>query len=398
MAVDKPRGPVSDLAGVPGMPAKATSYPSVKVPSRPAVVALVGGVLFAVVLLAAAGALSIFIVGLALAYVIDPAVTALARHGAPRWLASAALIALLMLSLFALAVILASSVVSQGAAFVATAPMALDAVRAWIDGAPLDPQIHDALVNYASGLGATLGSVNLLTLLPGVAASLFSVFDVTIAAIGLPFYVFLVVVDRPYIQAEVQRRLPDPWRADIMAVSGIVARQFGNYIRSEAILMVLQGLLTWAGLMLLAMAVDPRIGEYAVFLAVVAAFGALLPTFGPWLAAIPAVVFGLTLGPVPLIAIIVLYVVLSFIEGNVLVPAIEGRSFALRPAIVAPVIAIGLTLGGAFGAVLAVPTASAARDVYLYLFRRAEGAPPETALGDPGQPRPVPDPGPGSSG
>ena len=80
-----------------------------------------------------------------------------------------------------------------------------------------------------------------------------------------------------------------------------------------------------------------------------------------------------------------------------MVPAIEGRSFALRPAIVAPVIAIGLALGGALGAILAVPTASAARDVYLYLFRRAEGAPPATALADPGRPRPVPGAGPGSS-
>jgi putative heme transporter len=390
MASDQPQGIASDPPGAPGTRAKVTSYLPVEVPSRPAVVALVGGVLLAVVLLAAIGALSIFVVGLALAYVIDPAVTALVRRGAPRWLASVALIALLTLSLFALTVILAGSVVSQGAAFVATAPTALNDVRAWLDEAPLTPQVHDALVGYASGLGATLGSVNLLAVLPGVAASLFSVFDVTIAAIGLPFYVFLVVVDRPGLAAEIQRRLPDPWRADILAVSGIVARQFGNYIRSEAILMVLLGLLTWVGLMLLAMTVDPRIGDYAVFLAVVAAFSELIPLFGPWIAMIPAVVFGLTLGPVPLLAIGLLYVVISFIEGNVMVPAIEGRSFALRPAIVAPVIAIGLALGGAFGAVLAVPTASAARDVYLYLFRRAEGAPPATALADPERPRPSP--------
>ncbi|HEX5825483.1 MAG TPA: AI-2E family transporter, partial [Candidatus Limnocylindrales bacterium] len=312
----------SDQPQVP----KAPRYAPVKVPSRPAVVAVVGGVLIAVVLLATAGALSIFVVGLALAYVIDPAVTSLARRGAPRWLASVALIVLLILSLFAFIAVLASSLMSQGAAFVATAPTALDNVRAWLDDAPLNPQIHDALVSYASGLAATLGSVDLLAVLPGVAASLFSVFDITIAAIGLPFYVFLVVVDRPGLAAEVQRRLPDPWRDDILAVSGIVARQFGNYIRSEAILMVLLGLLTWAGMMLLAMAVDPRIGEYAVFLAVVAAFSELIPLFGPYIAAIPAVVFGLTLGPVPLIAIAVLFVVISFIEGNLLVPAIEGRS------------------------------------------------------------------------
>jgi predicted PurR-regulated permease PerM len=154
--------------------------------------------------------------------------------------------------------------------------------------------------------------------------------------------------------------------------------------------MVLLGLLTWAGLMLLGMAVDPRIAEYAVFLAVVAAFSEVIPLFGPWIATIPAVVFGITLGPISLIAISLLYLVISMVEGNILVPAIEGRSFALRPAVVAPVIATGLALGGALGAVVAVPTASAARDVYQYLFRRATGTPPAMALADP-RPGPIPD-------
>jgi predicted PurR-regulated permease PerM len=181
------------------------------------------------------------------------------------------------------------------------------------------------------------------------------------------------------------RRLPVPWRDDILAVVGIVVRQFGNYLRSEAILMVLLGALTWAGLMLLALIVEPRIASYALFLAVVAAFSELIPLFGPWIAAIPAVLYGLTLGPVPLVAIATLYGIISFTEGNVMVPAIEGRSFALpaaivAPAIVAPAIAIGLALGGAFGAVLALPVTSAARDVYLYVFRRSTGLSVENAM------------------
>lgn len=92
------------------------------------------------------------------------------------------------------------------------------------------------------------------------------------------------------------------------------------------------------------------------------------------------VLFGVTLGPVPLVAIAALYAVISFTEGNVMVPAIEGRSFALPAAIVAPAIAIGLILGGAFGAVLALPVTSAARDVYLYVFRRSTGLSVEDAM------------------
>jgi predicted PurR-regulated permease PerM len=341
---------------------------------------MVAGFLLAVVLLAAARALPIFIVGLGLSYLIDPAVSALERRGVRRWLASLVLVALLMLALVAFAVIVTSSVVSQGTAFVATAPAAVEELHGWLAEAPIAPDVREQLAGYLSSLGASLGNLDPVAVLSGVAAPLFGVFDVTMAMIGLPFYVFLVVVDRPGLATELERRLPDTWRPDILAVSGIVSRQFGNYIRSEVILMVLLGLLTWAGLMLLALVLDPRIAEYALFLAIVAAFSELIPLFGPWIAAIPAVVYGLTLGPASLLAIIALYALIAFIEGNVLVPAIEGRSFALRPALVGPVITVGLALGGAFGAVLAMPAASAARDLYLYLFRRAAGAPPPEAL------------------
>ena len=114
MASDHPRGGL----------VQATRYPSVKVPSRPAVVAVTAGILLAVVLLAAARALPIFVVGLGLSYLIDPAVTALEQRGVRRWLASIVLVVLMMLGLVAFAVMVTNSVVSQGTTFVARAPAA----------------------------------------------------------------------------------------------------------------------------------------------------------------------------------------------------------------------------------------------------------------------------------
>jgi predicted PurR-regulated permease PerM len=398
--MEEPTMSIDDRTGAPGGasggPAWPTSYPPVTVPSRPAVVAVTAGILLAVVLLAAARALPIFVVGVALSYLIDPAVTGLERRGLPRWLASLVLVVLLMLGLVVFAIAVTDSVVSQGATFVARAPAALEALHRWLVEAPIAPELRDQLAGSLSGLGVSLGNLDPVAVLSGVTAPLFGVFDVTMAVIGLPFYVFLVVVDRPGLAGELERRLPHPWRADILAVSGIVGRQFGNYIRSEVVLMVLLGSLTWAGLMLLALVVDPRIAELALFLAIVAAFSELVPLFGPWIAAVPAVVYGLTLGPASLLAIGALYVLVSFVEGNILVPAVEGRSFSLRPALVGPVITIGLALGGAFGAVLAVPVASAARDLYLYLFRRAAGVRPSDALGDLAEADPVRVPGEGS--
>ncbi len=355
-------------------------YPALSTPSRPAAVAMVAGALLAVVLLAAAAALPLFIVGLALAYLIDPGVTWLEARGVPRGLAAVVLILVLAAILVAFALIVTTSVATQGTALIAQAPAALNEVRAWIERAPLDPSARAVVNDAFTHLDRSLASIDLVGMTITVARSLYGFVDVLVAAVGVPFYVFLVVVDRPVLTAELHRRLPTSWRDDILAVLGIVIRQFGNYLRSEAILMALLGALTWAGLMLLALIVDPRIASYALFLAVVAAFSELIPLFGPWIAVIPAIMFGITLGPVPLVAIGAVYIIITFIESNVLVPAIQGRSFALPPAIVAPAIAIGFAVGGAFGAVLALPVTSAARDVYIYVFRRSTGRSVEEAL------------------
>jgi hypothetical protein len=77
------------------------------------------------------------------------------------------------------------------------------------------------------------------------------------------------------------------------------------------------------------------------------------------------------------------YVVVSFVEGNILVP--RSAVIRLRPALVGPVITIGWRSAVRWR-VLAVPTASAARDIYLYLFRRAAGAAPRVALAPPERP------------
>jgi predicted PurR-regulated permease PerM len=143
--------------------------------------------------------------------------------------------------------------------------------------------------------------------------------------------------------------------------------------------MVALGLITWAGLMLLSVTVDERIAQFALFLAVVAAFSELIPTFGPIIALVPALLFGLTLGPGPFVAILVLYIVIMFVEGQVLVPTIEGEQFEIHPAWVLVLILAGLALVGPLGAILALPVAAAGRDVFAYVFRRSAGLEPNPA-------------------
>jgi len=157
---------------------------------------------------------------------------------------------------------------------------------------------------------------------------------------------------------------------------------FTTYIRAEAILMVLLGTITFLGLLALGLTVDSRIASYALFLAVIAAFSELIPMFGPYIAFIPALIFTVPLGTGPLVAVSLLYLAIMFLEGNVLVPKIEGGQFELHPAIVIVLVIGGLALIGPLGAILAMPVVAAGRDVFRYAFERSMGRPQPTVDAD----------------
>jgi predicted PurR-regulated permease PerM len=132
--------------------------------------------------------------------------------------------------------------------------------------------------------------------------------------------------------------------------------------------------------MLLSVLVDPAFAEFALLLAIIAAISELIPNFGPWIAAIPAVLIALTISPVAVIATILLYIVLMFIEGQVLVPKIEGGAFSFHPALVLFLVVAGVALMGILGAILALPVTAAAWRSARYAFRRASGRSREEAL------------------
>ncbi|MCU0506727.1 MAG: AI-2E family transporter, partial [Chloroflexi bacterium] len=127
---------------------------------------------------------------------------------------------------------------------------------------------------------------------------------------------------------------------------------------------------TLAGLVLLGIFIDPVFLRFSIILAVLAAFLELLPIIGPIISAIPAVILGATVSPLALVAVFLLYLAIQQLENTFLVPKIQGDAVELHPAAVLFVIVLGGAVYGLLGAILAVPIAAAARDVYRHFFRR----------------------------
>jgi len=117
---------------------------------------------------------------------------------------------------------------------------------------------------------------------------------------------------------------------------------------------------------------------YAGVLGLIAGVMEFVPTLGPVIAMIPAVLVALFQGSsfLPLgnfwFAVLVagLYIVIQQIEGNLLLPRILGRSLNLHPLLVLIAIIVGGSLAGILGMLLAAPVLATLRIFGHYVFCR----------------------------
>jgi predicted PurR-regulated permease PerM len=351
-------------------------------------------------------ALTPFIIGALIVYILDPAVGFVSRlrigkRTLPRGLA---VLIVYLLTFFLIVegfALLLGPLISQAVDYLRDLPRlieSLDALLAQLAtfyrSLELPPQIRAFIDSALADLSSGAGQIDFGSLLPiartllGTAASFFGF-------IIIPIWAFYILRDRVKLTDRLAQSLPPTWRPDVWALLSIVERVFGRWIRAQILLGLIVGVVTWLGLMILGWLVDPRFQDFAVLLAVIAGILELLPIIGPILAMIPTLLVALTTQDpvVGLVAVIVLYTTVQQIEGAVLVPWIQGDAVQLHPSVVIFVLILGGSIAGLMGAILAIPITAAGMAVYRYLFHRlSDDAPPAESIpigGDAPPPEPA---------
>lgn len=124
--------------------------------------------------------------------------------------------------------------------------------------------------------------------------------------------------------------------------------KLGAWLQGQFLLSLSIALLTWITLMTLGM-------PFALPLAVLAGLFEIVPTIGPIISAVPAVVVALTISPNMAFIIMAAYIVIQMIENHLLVPRIMQRAVGLNPVVVIIGVIVGDRLLGIPGALLSVP-------------------------------------------
>jgi predicted PurR-regulated permease PerM len=353
-------------------------------PPTPRVALLIfAAIVVGVVLYMGRHALTPFIVGALLIYILDPAVDFLARRRLagrrlPRGLAVLIVYVITFFVVVEGLTLLLSPLIRQILDFVRDLPQllaALDDVAAQLreiyGTLDLPPAIRDFVDRFLADIGRGAGDFGLGSLVP-IARTLLGTAAGFFGFLIIPIWAFYILRDRVRLAAQFDAALPPTWRPDVWAVVTIIERVVGRWIRAQIVLGFIVGIATYAGLLLLGWFVDPRFLQFAVLLAVIAGLLELLPIIGPIIAMIPTLLVALTTAEplLALVSVVVLYTAVQQLENAVLVPKIQGEAVELHPSVVIFALIIGGAIAGLPGAIFAIPLTAAARNVYRYLFRR----------------------------
>lgn len=343
-------------------------------------------VLLAWVVWSARGALPAFVIGGAVAFVLDPPVSALQARGVPRWAGILVMYAVVVALAWAFVAFAIGPIAAQTRAFIDDLPrlgMAIvdveRAIEDWYRSLPVSPEVRaffdDAiqrgqaqLVDLARAIiGPTIGTLlRTVTFIFGL--------------IVVPVWLFFVLKDRERLPAVVAHALPAEWQPDALGVLAILGRVGGRWVRGELLLGAAVFLATAAGFGILTLVGFSEFGKFILVLALIAGVLEWFPVIGPIIAAVPALLVGISISPAAALAAIAVSTAVQQLENNLLVPKVMGDAVELHPAVMIPSLVAGGALFGIGGAILAAPVVAAGRDLYRYTSRRLAAQPAGTAL------------------
>lgn len=353
---------------------------------RQAILALVMIAVVAALLWTARGALPAFVIGLALVFILDPAVTFLSRRGIPRWAAVIIMYVTVVFTVWALVAYALPPISRQTREFIDALPELGAAlfewergIVEWYEGLPLPAELRRLLDDQVVASGQAIADLFRQLLAPTINA-LVRAATFVLGLIIVPVWLFFVLKDRELFSRSVAGALPPGWRADSANVLALLGRIGGRWVRGQLLLGLSIFIATVIGLTLLTVAGFTEFGQFTLVLALIAGVLEWLPIIGPIIAAVPAILIGLSIGLPAAIAAAILYTAIQQLENHILVPKVMGDAIELHPAVVIVAIVVGGALFGIGGAILAAPAVAAGRDLYRYGFHRFGGCIPADAL------------------
>lgn len=273
--------------------------------------------------------LSLFI-SFVLMSALRPTVDSLEKKGLPRILVLFLIYVLIILILFAIGTMVIPVLVKESVRLIGLLPIYFDGAMRTLN---LDTSFFSTQIAPASE------SVFKLTV---------GIFSNLLSFISLFVFTFYLLWERNHLKEVLTNFVGEDMGNRIFGIVLKTEKRLGGWVRGQFILCFIIGLMTYISLILL------RI-DYALPLAIVAGVLEMVPTIGPIISAIPAVIIGLATSPLLGLVLSALYFIIQQVENHLIVPNVMKKVTGLSPLLIIIALMIGGKMMGVLGVILAVP-------------------------------------------
>lgn len=201
----------------------------------------------------------------------------------------------------------------------------------------------DDLVTKAQG--SIMGSLS------GVFSKVYGFVTSAFRLVLIIIFSFYFSVDKEKFTHKVRKSMPNKYREDITYLANRIDIALQQFIRGRMLLAIFVGALTMIYLLILRV-------DFAIIIGLITCVADIIPFIGPFLGCVPAVLFAFMDSPIKAFWVLILFILVQWVENNILAPKLIGDSTGLNPLLILISIIIGGGIFGVWGMVISVPLMS----------------------------------------
>src|SRR4029450_9699160 len=248
----------------------------------------------------------------------------------------------------------------------------VDRLQAWLDDHGLERiQVRKQGQDFVDSLrdaNPQEYTTRVIDFLEGAALSIFELVFSLVLIIVVSVYMLL---DMGRLSAAVDRRFPPhPGSGSLIPR---IERALAGYVRGQVLLSLIIGVRAGGGVWGRGVPRWPQaMARYALLFGAWVGVMELIPYLGPWLGAIPPIIYALIVDPFSAIWVALLFLAIHQIEGHIVVPNVMGSALRLHPLLVIFGLLAGGEIYGLPGIFVALPLLAAIRALWEFAGERVE--------------------------
>ena len=176
---------------------------------------------------------------------------------------------------------------------------------------------------------------------------------------------FYLLYDFDKVNNRIFNFVPKDWQESYVELTHRINTSLRSYVQGVLMVMLLVFLTQSIGLTLAGL-------EAPILFALFCAVTDIIPYFGPYIGAIPAIIVGFTISPVTGICVIISILVVQMLENNFYQPLIMGHTMKLHPVTIMAGLLIFGHFFGILGMVIATPVIACLK-VFVTFFNEKFG-------------------------